>query len=136
MQGSAVQNAPAADPAASYRIPFMTARRVLFSLGAVAAAAAFTFGLAGAAQAQTTDPSFRLNNRGNQTILEVYVSSSANSNWGQDLLGTNVLAAGQSFVIRLPDRQCQNDIRIVVEGGRATERRNINTCELTDFNFP
>jgi hypothetical protein len=117
-------------------MPFMTVRRILFGLGTIAAATAFTFGLAGAAMAQTTDPSFRLNNRGNQTIMELYVSSSADSNWGQDRLGTNVLAPGQSFIVRLPDRQCQNDIRIVVEGGRATERRNINTCELTDINFP
>ena len=117
-------------------MPFMTARRMLFGLGTLAVAAAFTVSLAGAARAQSTDPSFRLNNRGNQTIMELYVSSSADSNWGQDLLGANVLAAGQSFIVRLPDRQCQNDIRIVVEGGRATERRNVNTCELTDINFP
>ncbi|MEO3473494.1 hypothetical protein AAFN86_16630 [Roseomonas sp. CAU 1739] len=114
----------------------MTARRALFGLGAAAVATAFAFGFAGAAQAQTTDPSFRLNNRSNTTIMEVYVSSSQNSNWGQDLLGTNVLAAGQTFIVRLPNGQCVNDIRIVVEGGQATERRNINTCELTDINFP
>jgi len=114
----------------------MNARRVFFGLGAAAAATAFAFGLASAAQAQTTDPSFRLNNRSNQTIMELYVSSSAVSNWGGDLLGTNVLAPGQSFVVRLPNGQCQNDIRIVLEGGRAVERRQINTCELTDINYP
>lgn len=114
----------------------MTTRRALFGLGAATVAAAFAFGIAGAARAQTTDPSFRLNNRSNQTIMELYVSSSQDSNWGQDLLGTNVLAAGQTFIVRLPNGQCVNDLRIVVEGGRAVERRNINTCELTDINFP
>ena len=114
----------------------MTVRRALFGLGSAAVAAAFAFGLASAAQAQTTDPSFRLNNRSNTTIMEVYVSSSQDSNWGQDRLGTNVLAAGQTFIVRLPNGQCVNDLRIVVEGGQATERRNINTCELTDINFP
>ncbi|HWT08792.1 MAG TPA: hypothetical protein VN329_06480 [Roseomonas sp.] len=111
----------------------MTARRAFFGLGA---ATAFAFGLAGAAQAQSTDPSFRLNNRSNGTIMEVYVSSSQDSNWGQDLLGANVLPAGQTFVVRLPNGQCVNDIKVVLEGGRAIERRQINTCNLTDINFP
>ena len=114
----------------------MTARRALFGLGAAAVATAFAFGLAGAAQAQTTDPSFRLNNRSNTTIMEVYVSSSQDSNWGQDLLGSNVLPAGQTFIVRLPNGQCVNDIKVVLEGGRAIERRQINTCNLTDINFP
>ncbi len=114
----------------------MTFRRALFGLGSAAVATAFAFGLAGAAQAQTTDPSFRLNNRSNQTVMELYVSASSDSNWGQDLLGQNVLPPGQTFIVRLPNGQCVNDIRIVVEGGRATERRQINTCELTDINFP
>lgn len=109
----------------------MTLRRTLPAL-----AAAFTLGLAGAAQAQTTDPSFRLNNRSNQTIMELYVSSSSDSNWGRDHLGANVLPPGQSFIVRLPNGQCVNDIRIVVEGGRATERRQVNTCNLTDMNYP
>lgn len=114
----------------------MTARRAFFGLGAAAVAAAFAFGLAGAAQAQSTDPSFRLNNRSNTTIMEIYVSSSQDSNWGQDLLGANVLAAGQTFVVQLPNGQCVNDIKVVLEGGRAIERRQINTCNLTDINFP
>jgi hypothetical protein len=114
----------------------MTARRALFGLGAATAATAFALGIAGAARAQTTDPSFRLNNRSDQTIMELYVSSSQDSNWGQDRLGANVLAAGQTFIVRLPNGQCVNDIRIVVEGGRSVERRSINTCELTDINFP
>lgn len=114
----------------------MMVRRFLFGMGIAAVATAFGFGLAGAAQAQTTDPSFRLNNRGSEAIMELYVSSSADSNWGADRLGANVIPAGQSFILRLPDGQCRNDIRIVVEGGRAVERRNINTCELTDINFP
>ena len=114
----------------------MTARRALFGLGSAAAAFAFAFGIAGAATAQTTDPTFRVNNRGSQTIMELYVSSSQDSNWGDDLLGANVLAAGQSFIVRLPNGQCINDIRIVAAGGRATERRNVNTCELIDVNFP
>ncbi|MBP0465115.1 hypothetical protein J5Y09_14415 [Roseomonas sp. PWR1] len=100
------------------------------------ACAAGMLGFAGAAAAQSTDPSFRLNNRSNQTIMEVYVSSSQDQNWGRDLLGANVLPPGQTFVVRLPDGQCTNDIRIVIEGGRSIERMQVNTCNLTDINYP
>ena len=110
----------------------MTPRRALPAL----VAAALALGLAGAAQAQTTDPSFRLNNRSNQTIMELYVSSSSLSNWGQDLLGANVLPPGQTFIVRLPNGQCVNDIRIVPDGGQPIERMRINTCNLTDINYP
>lgn len=100
------------------------------------AAAAVSLALAGTARAQTTDPSFRLNNRSNETIMEVYVSSSNDQSWGQDHLGANVLPPGQTFIVRLPNGQCVNDIRIVVDGGRSVERRQINTCRLTDINYP
>ena len=100
------------------------------------AAAILALPLAGTASAQTTDPSFRLNNRSNVTIMELYVSSSADRNWGQDRLGTNVLAPGQTFIVRLPDGQCVNDIRIVPQNGQPIERMQINTSNLTDINFP
>jgi hypothetical protein len=107
----------------------MMIRRPLLALCALA-------GLAGAAAAQTNDPSFRVNNRGNQTVNELYVSSSAQGSWGADHLGQNVLPPGQSYVIRLPSGQCINDIRVVYQGGQATERRQVNTCDITDFNLP
>ncbi len=110
----------------------MLHRRLLLAC----AAGALGLGFAGTAAAQSTDPSFRLNNRSNQTIMEIYVSSSQDQNWGRDLLGANVLPPGQTFIVRLPDGQCMNDIRIVVEGGRAIERMQINTCNLTDINYP
>ncbi|BDG73790.1 hypothetical protein [Roseomonas fluvialis] len=114
----------------------MTTRRAIFGLGSFATATALVLGLAGAAQAQSTDPSFRLNNRSNQTIMEIYANSSQVSDWGRDHLGANVLPPGQSFIVRLPDGQCINDIRIVLEGGQNIDRMQINTCNLTDINYP
>lgn len=88
------------------------------------------------AQAQTNDPSFRLTNNGAVAINEIYVSSSANQNWGADRLGDNTLGVGASYVIRLPAGQCMNDIRVVWVNGQSRERRQVNTCNLTDIVFP
>lgn len=109
----------------------MTLRRSLLALSGLVALA-----LPAPAQAQSNDPSFRLNNRGNVTIREVYVSSSNVSNWGPDRLGAEVLPPGRSLTIRLPRGQCMNDIRLVFENGRSQERRNVNTCQFTDLNVP
>lgn len=106
---------------------------------ATAAAAAFLAfgGLAAEALAQTGDPSFNLVNRSGRTIFEAYASPASDSNWGQDRLGTNVVPAGRSFVIRLPQGECIYDVRVVYDrqGGPAEERRNINLCNLTELAF-
>ncbi|WP_376094659.1 hypothetical protein ACE7GA_01555 [Roseomonas sp. CCTCC AB2023176] len=82
-----------------------------------------------------TDPSFNLVNRSGETINEIYVSSVQVNSWGQDLLGANVLANGQTFAVRLPNGQCENDIRVVYASGRNEERRRINTCPLSEVVF-
>ena len=107
-------------------------------LGIAAAAALVALGgLAAGAQAQTGDPSFNLVNRSGRTIYEAYASPSTDSNWGQDRLGQNVVPAGRSFVIRLPQGECIYDVRVVYDrqGGPAEERRNINLCNLTELAF-
>jgi hypothetical protein len=104
---------------------------------AMAAALAFTAFGGGAALAQTGDPSFNLVNRSNRVIYEAYASPSSDSNWGQDRLGTNVVPAGRSFVIRLPQGECLYDVRVVYDrqGGPAEERRNLNLCNLSELAF-
>ena len=47
-----------------------------------------------------------------------------------------MLPPGQSFIFHLPDGQCANAIRIVLDGGRNIDRMQINTCTLTDINTP
>lgn len=91
--------------------------------------------LAAPALAQTTDPSFRLNNRTSVTINEVYVSSANDNSWGSDRLGADVLAPGQTLIIRLPQAQCLNDIRVVFANGQTHERRRVDTCQITDYNM-
>ena len=75
------------------------------------------------------DPSFNFINQSGQTIRELYISLSSQSNWGQDRLGNNVMNPGQSIWINLPPGgSCNSDIRVVYMNGSANERRNIETC--------
>lgn len=97
-------------------------------------AALIALGLAGPALAQSQDPSFRINNQTSVVINEVYVSSANDNSWGPDHLGAHVLPPNQSLVIRLPQAQCMNDLRIVFANGQAHERRRIDTCQITDYN--
>ncbi|WP_458096220.1 hypothetical protein [Roseomonas sp. WA12] len=108
---------------------FPTLRRGLLAL------AVLFGGLAALPALAQGDPSFNIVNRSGRTIQELYVSSAQVNSWGQDLLGTNVLANGGSFPVRLPARQCVNDIRVVYDGGQAEERRSIDTCPLNEVVF-
>lgn len=111
---------------------------MMFRRLAIAAAALLGLGgLVPAAQAQTGDPSFNLINRSSRVIYEAYASPSSDSNWGQDRLGQNIIPAGRSFVIRLPQGECNYDVRVVYErqGGPSEERRNVNLCNLTELVF-
>lgn len=93
-------------------------------------------GLALPASAQSQDPSFRLHNRGNIVINEIYVSSVNVDEWGDDLLGADVLQPGQFLLITIQAGQCMNAVRVVYANGEAQEVRAVNTCNLTDMAFP
>jgi hypothetical protein len=80
------------------------------------------------AQAQNR---FNLVNNTGQTIEQVYVSPSRVSNWGPDILGANVLPAGQAVWVVPQLSDCVLDIRVVFSGGRSEERRGVNACQLS-----
>ena len=81
------------------------------------------------------DPSFNLVNRSGRTILELYASSSRDSNWGPDRLGADVLPDGRTFAVRLqPTGGCVSDIRVTFQDGAPPEeRRNVNTCQQREI---
>ncbi len=83
------------------------------------------------------NPSFNLLNRSQTTINEIYATPKGRTTWGRDRLGDRSLPPGGSFPVRLPaDGNCAYDIRVVYEGGRAEERRDINTCTIDSVTFP
>ena len=81
------------------------------------------------------DPSFRLVNRDSAAVHEIYVSPSGSRAWGADRLGQDVLIPGRFARIGLPAGPCLHDIRVVFADGRAEERRQVDTCSITDMTF-
>lgn len=91
--------------------------------------------LPGPAAAQG-NPSFNLLNRSEETIREIYVSAVTERNWGRDLLGQDVLPSGRTHAVRIaPGAGCRHDIRVVYADGRPEERRDVNTCTITEMIF-
>ncbi|WP_372619103.1 Tat pathway signal protein [Falsiroseomonas sp.] len=82
------------------------------------------------------NPSFWLANQTGLTIREVYVSLATQSTWGNDRLGANVLQPGQRLQVSLPAGvTCLVDVRVVYMDGRAAERRQLNTCSISQLNW-
>ena len=80
------------------------------------------------------NPSFNLVNQSGRVIEQFYASPSSAQGWGPDRLGENtVVPPGQYQPVRLPQGECSYDLRWVWQGGQAGERRNVNTCTLSNY---
>ena len=82
------------------------------------------------------DPSFRIVNRGDREIDEVYARVAGSTSWGRDRLGDGTINPSSFRVISLPHGQCLWDIRLVFADGPSTEKRRLNLCDVTDFPVP
>ena len=102
----------------------MSIRRVLL-------ATILTAGFAASAQAQC-DTRFTLVNHSGSTIQEFYFGSSAQSNWGPDRLGQNVLphAATMNFTARSAGA---NDFKVVWAGGASAQLMGVNICSTNEI---
>ncbi len=90
---------------------------------------AFLLFMGGSNASAQGNPSFSFVNSSNQTILELYVSSSRQNTWGSDRLGSDVLQPGAEVWIDLPSSGgCRVDVRVVYTNGQDRESRNVETC--------
>lgn len=80
------------------------------------------------------NPSFNLVNHGRMPVREVYVSSVRVTDWGQQRL-PRALQPGEHLMVRLPENDCVNDIRVVWADGRIEDRRGVDTCRLVNLVF-
>lgn len=84
-----------------------------------------------------TNQNFTLNNRSQAVISHVYVSPVSDEQWGEDVMGQDVLNAGESVEISFPraESECNWDIRVTINGDQNQEIRNVNLCETTEVNY-
>ena len=69
-------------------------------------------------------------NRHGAAVQEVFISGSAEEDWGPERLGEDPLAQGARREITARLRECEADLRVVFEDRRAAEERtNIDVCE-------
>lgn len=74
-------------------------------------------------------PRLVVSNTSQGVVNEIYARPRGTQEWGPDLLGRDVLPAGQRFTRELPSaRGCVWSLRIVHGSGRAEERADIDLC--------
>jgi len=88
-------------------------------------------------QAHALDRRVQINNVSGYDILEFYASNTGSKSWEEDILGSSILASGESVIINIDDGSgyCKYDFLAVFEDGTETTSANNNVCELAQFNF-
>lgn len=97
-----------------------------------AAAAGAEGGEAAAPAAGQANQNFTVVNNTGHIVMTLNVSPSAENAWGPDILGSNVLANGQSGQVTFPrgEEQCSWDIRATYDDGDTTDVRGVNLCQV------
>ena len=77
----------------------------------------------------------RIHNQTGWSMTYLYASSGGN--WGDDLLGSGVLAPGQSVVVTIDDGSgaCRYSLRAEFDNGQSLQRNGVNACEVADYYF-
>ena len=81
------------------------------------------------------DISFALTNSTSVDIIEFYASPTSAEDWEEDILGAEILPAGEGGTVTIADnRGCDYDIKAVfADGEELTDTLNI--CETSEYEF-
>jgi hypothetical protein len=96
------------------------------------AAGGATGGEAAAPAAGQAQQNFTVVNNTGHTVMTLNVSPSNENSWGPDILGSDVLANGQSASVTFPrgEAQCSWDIKATYDDGDTTDARGVNLCQV------
>lgn len=88
-----------------------------------------------AAPALAQDLVFDLHNKSEVVLVEMYVSPTHDQNWGEDILGVEVLGSGETAAVTIADGEatCVYDILFVGDGGEKLTEEGIDLCELGSY---
>jgi hypothetical protein len=81
---------------------------------------------------------FTLRNRSDVDIAYVYVSPSAADEWGDDIMGVDILPAGESIDVTFDpslDFTCVYDVKVVGTGGELGYLYKVDLCTVTTVTF-
>ena len=87
--------------------------------------------------ASALDRTVSVNNLTSSVMTEFYASNTGANDWQEDILGEQVLGAGETATINIDDGSgyCKFDFRAVFEDGTEVISADNNVCELSDFNI-
>ena len=87
--------------------------------------------------ASALDRRVQVNNLTSYDIVEFYASNTGTTDWEEDILGTGILAAGESVTINIDDGSgyCKFDFLTVFSDGTDLVTSDNNVCELSEFNI-
>ncbi|MFN8559924.1 MAG: hypothetical protein U0531_22085 [Dehalococcoidia bacterium] len=96
--------------------------------------------LLGSDSARADRRDFTLVNRSGVTIFEVYVGPSHEPDWGDDILGSDVIIPGESLDVYFSrydgnTGSCLYDIRVVGADGSEGVLYEVNLCTTTTVTF-
>jgi hypothetical protein len=76
---------------------------------------------------------FVILNKTGYPIEQVYISASSKDDWEEDVLGRDILAAGERTKISFSSDEdaCLWDLRVVYEDGEAAEWDGVDLCEIS-----
>ncbi len=102
-------------------------------LGCVLALVAFTSSTSAAPQNRKLD--FKLVNKSTYVIVELYVAPSSEDEWGEDVLGTDVLPNNESVDIEFSrsESTCSWDLKIVDEDEDEVTWTKLNLCTANEI---
>lgn len=90
-----------------------------------------------AAPAFAEDVKFTLTNASEYTIDEFYASPANDENWGEDILGEDVLEGGNAGTVTIADgsTECLYDLKAVDEDGAEHVLEDLDLCKTPEVTF-
>jgi hypothetical protein len=93
-------------------------------------------GRAAWADPPASDRDVAITNHAAQAIDELYVSPASADHWGEDRLGDDTLAPGQTLRLKLGHaRECVFDIQVVYADGSHEDGKGVNICRTRGLSF-
>lgn len=91
---------------------------------------------AGAAAAQAPAVhTIKLSNAEKQAITAVYASPVGRKDWGDDLLGKQVGAAGKTVTLKISSADCKVDLQMLMNDGSMVVKPEVDVCADADYRF-